>query len=136
MARLVGVPVVHASHVGPITGETPLAPGLPWPTVMIGETQICDRDGTILARLTLEDGEGHIAADVEISEPAPLDPIQARYWIPDMSVMTNIAWHGMNAHGAMSYRLRHARGEFGWQSAAGGDLPDEVPAPAETKQTA
>jgi predicted amidohydrolase len=136
VARLVGAPVVHASHVGPITGETPLAPGLPWPTVMIGETQICDRDGTILARLSLEDGEGHIAADVELAEPAPLDPIQARYWIPDMSLMTNIAWHGMNAHGAMSYRLRHARGEFGWQSAAGGDLPDEVPATAEAKQTA
>ena len=52
VARLTGVPVAHASHVGPITGETPMGPGIPWPTEMIGESQICDRDGTILARLT------------------------------------------------------------------------------------
>ena len=82
VARLTGVPVAHASHVGPITGETPMGPGIPWPTVMIGESQICDRDGTILARLTLEDGEGHVSADVEIREPAPLEPIGERFWIP------------------------------------------------------
>jgi hypothetical protein len=62
VARLTGAPVAHASHVGPIEGETPLAPGIAWKTQMLGESQICDRDGTILARLTLEDGEGHVAA--------------------------------------------------------------------------
>ena len=67
VARLTGVPVAHASHVGPVTGETPLGPGIPWRTQMIGESQVCDRDGTILARLTLEDGEGHVAADVELA---------------------------------------------------------------------
>ena len=41
-----------------------MGPGIPWPTEMIGESQICDRDGTILARMTLEDGEGHVSADV------------------------------------------------------------------------
>ena len=30
VARLTGVPVAHASHVGPVRGETPLGPGIPW----------------------------------------------------------------------------------------------------------
>ena len=76
---------------------------------MLGESQICDRDGTVLARLTLEDGEGHVAADVDVSAPpAPLEPILDRFWIPDMTLTTNAAWHWMNAHGALCYRLRHA----------------------------
>jgi predicted amidohydrolase len=128
VARLVGAPVAHASHVGPVTGQTPLAPGLPWPTVMIGESQICDRDGTILARLSLEDGEGHVAADVEITEPRPLDAIRDRYWIPALSAFSQAGWHQMNLHGSLMYRRRHARGGFGWQQLPVGDLPDEVPA--------
>jgi hypothetical protein len=122
------VPVAHASHVGAIEGETPLGPGIPWKTQMLGESQICDRDGTILARLTLEDGEGHVAADVDLAPaPAPLDPIEERYWIPSFTLTTHAAWHAMNAHGALAYRLRHARGAFPWQSWPSGDLPDEIP---------
>ena len=126
VARLTGVPVAHASHVGPITGETPMAPGIPWPTEMIGESQICDRDGTILARLSAEDGEGHVSADVQIRPPAPLEPIRDRFWIPKFTMVTHAAWHGMNAHGALKYRLRHARKGFEWQRWPAGDLPDEI----------
>jgi predicted amidohydrolase len=127
VARLTGVPVAHASHVGPVRGETPLGPGIPWGTVMVGESQICDRDGTILARLTLEDGEGHVAADVELEAPAPSDPISDRFWIPDMTVTTHVAWHTMNAQGTIAYKFRHARNGFPWQAWPAGDLPDEVP---------
>jgi len=133
VARLTGVPVAHASHVGPVEGETPLGPGIPWRTQMIGESQLCDRDGTILGRLTLEDGEGHFAGDLELREPAPLDPIGDSFWIPKMSITTHLAWHGMNAHGAAAYKIRHARGRFPWQQWPAGDLPDEIQAssPAE-----
>ncbi len=48
-----------------MTRSGTLGPGIPWRTQMLGESQICDRDGTILARLTLEDGERHIVADVD-----------------------------------------------------------------------
>ncbi len=126
VARLTGVPVAHASHVGPVRGETPLGPGIAWETQMLGESQICDRDGTILARLSLADGEGHVAADVELSAPAPAEEIQDRFWIPDMTVTSKLAWHTMNAHGALSYKLRHARKGFAWQAWPAGDLPDEV----------
>jgi hypothetical protein len=127
VARLTGVPVAHASHVGPVLGETPLGPGIPWHTKMIGESQVCDRDGTILARLTLEDGEGHVSADVEIRDPVPLAEIRDRFWIPKFSLTTHLAWYGMNAHGAAKYRLRHLRRGFPWQRWPAGDLPDEVP---------
>jgi len=126
VARLTGVPVAHASHVGPVRGETPLVPGVAWQTQMLGESQICDRDGTVLARLSLEDGEGHVAADVELTEPAPADAIRDRFWIPDMTASTHAAWYAMNAHGALAYSVRHARRGFAWQRWPAGDLPDEV----------
>ncbi len=131
VARLTGAPVAHAAHVGPVRGETPLVPGIPWETQMLGESQVCDRDGTILARLSLEDGEGHVAADVELAAPRPSDEIEDRFWIPDMTVTSQLAWYSMNAHGALSYKLRHARGGFAWQQWPAGDLPDEVPAGSE-----
>ncbi|MCB0869893.1 MAG: carbon-nitrogen hydrolase family protein [Solirubrobacterales bacterium] len=128
VARMTGAPVAIASHVGPITGETPLVPGLSWPTTMIGESQICDRDGTVLARLSEEDGEGHICAEVELAEPAPSESIPDRFWIPKMTAVTHVAWHAMNTHGFLSYRIRRARKGFPWQDWPSGDLPDEIPA--------
>jgi predicted amidohydrolase len=135
VARLTGAPVAHAAHVGPIQGETPLGPGIPWKTSMIGESQVCERDGTILARLTLEDGEGHVAADVDVSAPpAPSLEIESRFWIPRFTLTTHAAWYAMNAHGALAYRLRHARKAFPWQAWPAADLPDEIPpsSPADT----
>ena len=44
-----------------------------------------------------------------------------------MTLTTHVAWHAMNAHGALSYKVRHARRGFGWQAWPGGDLPDEIP---------
>ncbi len=129
VARLTGVPTAHASHVGPVAAQTPLAPGVPWKTEMLGESQICDRDGSVLARLALEDGEGHVAADVDTAAaPMPLDAIEERFWIPKFTLSTHAAWHGMNAHGALNYRLRHARSGFPWQSWPAANLPDEIPA--------
>lgn len=126
MARLIGAPVVMPSHVGAIDFDTPLAPGVAWRTQMIGETQIVERDGTILARLTAEDGEGHIAAIVTLAPPAPIDPLGPQYWIAPLSVTTRAAWHAMNTHGAVKYRAMRATKRHPWQTWPGGDLPDEV----------
>jgi predicted amidohydrolase len=128
VARITGVPVAHAAHVGPIRSETPLAPGVPWRTQMIGESQVCDRDGTIVARVTLEDGEGHASGEVRVGAPQPLDPAPDRFWIPRWTLSTHAAWYGMNAHGALGYKRRHRAGGFPWQAWPETDLPDEVPA--------
>ena len=132
VARLVGVPVAHAAHVGPVLSDTPLVPGLPWPTTMLGDSQICDRDGTILAGLSQADGEGHVSADVELAPPAPLQDPGERLWIQNMSLLTKgVAWYGMNTHGRVQYTLRHARKGFPWQAEPAVDLPDEIPAGTE-----
>lgn len=136
MARLIGAPVAMPSHVGQIEFETPLAPGVPWRTSMIGETQIVERDGTILARLTEEDGEGHVAATVQLAPPGPVDPLGPMYWIPPLSVSTRAAWFGCNTHGAAKYRIMRALRRHPWQDWPGGDLPDEIGpgSPAEQRQ--
>lgn len=106
-------------------------PGVRWRTAMVGETQICDRDGRVLARLALEDGEGHVAAEVALGPAQPLDPLEDRYWIPRMTASVWAAWYGLNAHGALTYRALKALRRHPWQTWPGGDLPDEVPPPEE-----
>ena len=44
MARLLGVPAVHPVHVGDFTMATMLMPGVPWPSICVGETAICDAE--------------------------------------------------------------------------------------------
>ncbi|MGQ0482256.1 MAG: carbon-nitrogen hydrolase family protein [Pseudonocardia sp.] len=126
MARLIGAPVVMPSHVGPIEFDTPLAPGLAWRTTMVGETQIVERDGTVLARLTQDDGEAHVAATLLLAPPEPVDPLGPMYWIPSLSVTTRAAWMAMNTHGAVKYRAMKLLRRHPWQSWPGGDLPDET----------
>jgi predicted amidohydrolase len=126
MARLIGAPVVMASHVGPVDFDTPMAPGIPWRTYMVGETQIVERDGTILARLTAEHGEGHIAADVALDSPVPVDPLAPTYWIPPLSVTTRVAWTAFNAHGAAKYQVLKRRRRHHWQAWPIEDLPGEI----------
>jgi predicted amidohydrolase len=135
LARLVGAPTVYAAHVGPVEAQFPAAPVVPWKTVCLGDTQITAADGTILAQLTLADGEGHIGAEVTPGSVAPLDPMADRFWIPAMTVSTHVAaWHVMNNHGRLDYTLKKLRGKHEWQSLPGGDLPDELPPVADEQE--
>ena len=71
MARVVGAPAVHASHVGDVVMETPFAPWRrrgrrSWSARRSSPT----RDGAILQRLAYEDGEGYVCADVRLGGAA------------------------------------------------------------------
>ena len=136
VARMIGAPVAMPSHVGDVEFDAPLLPGARWRTQMLGETQIVERDGTILARLTYEDGPGHIGADVTLAAPEPLDPIPDRFWIPIMPASVQAVWHPLNLTGALDYRLRRAFGKHPWQGGPAADLPDRIEAhdPAEAPQ--
>lgn len=127
MARMTGAPVAMASHVGRITMRTPYVPGLDWVTDLVGQSQVLDRDGTVLARLSLDDGEGHIAADVDLAAPTPYDQVPERYWTEPLSPALNASFRALNVLGAAHYRLRHARRGFPWQAYPSADLPDEWP---------
>ncbi len=128
VARLIGAPVSMPSHVGDVEFDSPMIPGVPWHTAMIGETQIVERDGTVLRRLTYEDGEGHVGAEVELAEPAPLDPVPDRFWIPIMPASIHAVWHPLNLHGALRYRTMRLRGTHQWQAEPAVDLPDRIAA--------
>ena len=102
-------------------------PGIPWNTIMTGETQIAERDGTILARMTYEDGEGSIAADVRIAEPAPVDPIPSGFWVRPQCFSIHFVWHYMKNHGRLRYPIDKALGRFPWQEWPDYDIPNHNP---------
>ncbi len=130
MARAVGAPVAIAQHVGEVRSGTPLMPGVPYRTLYVGETQIVERDGTVLARLAYEDGEGYVAAEIGLADPQPLDPVPSGFWMAPMPFSLQAVWHMYNAHGRVRYAIDKARGAFPWQQLPDADLPGYVPAPA------
>jgi predicted amidohydrolase len=85
LARMLGVPVVHASHAGAFEGfDSPELPDVPYRSVYLGETRITDAAGHTLARMSLDEGAGVIRADVALpAEPFPLEPIPERFWLPE-----------------------------------------------------
>jgi predicted amidohydrolase len=127
MARVLGAPAAIAQHVGPTAGYTPGLARVPWRTVMVGESQICERDGRMLARMALEDGEGYVAADVTLAEPEPVDAVPHSFWMPVLPASFHVAWAVQNMQGRAGYRRAMRRGEFTWQSLPEGDLPNYVP---------
>jgi predicted amidohydrolase len=130
MARLLGVPAVHPSHVGDLTMETMLLPGVRWPTICVGETAICDADGRVLERMSYEDGEGYICQEVTLEdEPGPRDPCPPYFWNSLLPVSVHAVWVVGNLHGAAKYRAMKRLGMHAWQKEGPhGDLPAFVPA--------
>lgn len=125
MARMLGVPAVHSSHVGPFVMQTPMVPGLSWPSRMLGETSIVDADGVVLQRLSYEDGEGYVAADVTLADPVPRDPIPDLFWNAPFPISVHLVWYAGNAHGVFKYRLMKALGKHSWSP--GPDLEQYTP---------
>jgi predicted amidohydrolase len=109
-AKLVGAPVIHASHAGEFAGGSPWLPGVPYESVYLGETQIVDAAGKILARLAREDGEGFITADITPGSIPPAETIPDRFWIPDLPWLIRFAWTYQNAHGRRYYRKANSKG--------------------------
>jgi predicted amidohydrolase len=92
-AGLLGVPVVFASHAGHFDGLQ--WPGKPvrFPSSYLGETQIVNGRGETLARMSREDGEGVITADITLGEvPGERVTIPDRFWIPEMPEGEVRAW--------------------------------------------
>jgi predicted amidohydrolase len=103
MARMLGVPVVHASQAGRLDARVPLL-GLRYATRFLGETQIVDASGRVLARMQAADGEGLITADIEPGRVAPSLPIGNDFWTAPLPTGMSTMWHLLNAHGRLHYR--------------------------------
>jgi predicted amidohydrolase len=92
-ARMLGVPVVHASHIGTVDNYSDSDLSKPRKRVYLGETQIIDRAGKILSRMSYEDGEGVILADVTLGEiKVPHEAIPDCFWFPGFPQQWIKAW--------------------------------------------
>jgi hypothetical protein len=123
LARAVGAPAAMAFHVGPIDGKMPGAAGLPYPTIMTGESQIVSPDGRVLARMTYADGEGSVAATVDVGPPQPVNDIPSSFWLRPNTFVMNAFWHYTKLHGRARFRYDLLMRRFPWQGRDHTDLP-------------
>jgi predicted amidohydrolase len=115
-ARMLGVPVVHAAHAGRFVGQSWPDSGESYPSRYLGEAQIVDGNGRILARMSREEGEGVITADVTLGpvtdEP---DAIPDSFWIAEFPEAVYRQWESDLETGHQYYlstTLPHVREMF------------------------
>ncbi len=113
-AKLVGCPVVEATHCGRIRCKTPLLP-MPYDTNLGGGAIICDAAGNILARRAGSEGAGIVVADIEVGEVGEVGRVNtserserapAGFWIQELDLLSKVGWHVQGWHGRRWYR-RH-----------------------------
>jgi predicted amidohydrolase len=107
LARRLGVPVVHAAQFGEFEGLTPGNESVPFVSRFLGETQITDGHGNVLARLACEDGEGVVTADITPGRvEGDLAPIPDGFWTAALPANTLKAWDHFNAFGRDYYATK------------------------------
>jgi predicted amidohydrolase len=106
-ARLVGAPVVEATHCGTLACRDQLLP-LEYRCRIGDGTKICRADGEPLASRAPEAGPGVILADVTVGAVTPLDPLPERTWIRPLGPLGNAFWYMQRRHGEAWYRKQHA----------------------------
>ncbi len=104
-ARLVGCPVVEATHCGRIRCKTPWLP-MPYAANFGGCAIICDAMGNTLARRERSEGAGIVVADIEVGHVKTNEPEPARFWIQELDPVSKAGWHMQRWHGRRWYR-RH-----------------------------
>jgi predicted amidohydrolase len=116
-ARMLGVPVIHAAHAGRFAVQDWPHVGVPYASHYLGEAQIVDGKGGILARMLRDEGEGVITADISFGriaeEPAA---IPDRYWIAEFSEELYREWESELKSGHeyyLSTTLPSAKRRFG-----------------------
>jgi N-carbamoylputrescine amidase len=107
MARMLGVPVIHAAHAQDFECRMPLLPGLRYRSYYLGEAMIVDATGEILARRSREEGEGLVVADIEPGRIIPSEDPPQGFWIPKLPWLIRMVWGYQNIHGR--YYYRHSR---------------------------
>lgn len=113
-ARLIGAPSLHGAHASVLEGRMLMWPGpgmtAPVRTQLMGETQIVDAEGTIVARRGYEEGAGIVTGEIELGAQEPADPIPERFWIPGLDVMYRTMWNHQNMCGKAAYRRAKRKG--------------------------
>jgi hypothetical protein len=106
-APLVGAPVVHAAHAGPISCPMPWSGGLRYRGTYEGGAVIADAAGRTLARRDGAEGEGVAVADVEPRRVPPAGEVPR----PARARAARVPAHRPRAPAARGARA--GRGRFG-----------------------
>lgn len=101
-ARLVGCPVVEATHCGRIRCKTPMLP-LAYETSLGGGAIVCDALGNVLARRDASEGAGVVVADVEAVRVETDGPNSSAFWIQELDPLSKAGWHVQRWHGRRWY---------------------------------
>jgi predicted amidohydrolase len=109
LARMVGAPVVEATHCGRLDSGTPWMPFMRYRTYLRGGAQIIDPAGRVIARREGSQGPGVVLADITIGRTAPVDPLPDRYWVEDMGLVGELLWRYQGVHGRRWYRRHEHR---------------------------
>ena len=91
-------------------------PGVPWPTIMLGETIITDAEGAIVDRLAYADGEGWICADVRWEDARAARPRPAAFWMTTLPLAAfRRSGTSRTPGGGSKYLAKHALRRHPWQ---------------------
>jgi hypothetical protein len=104
LARMLGVPVVHASHAGTFTGFNLPETTKVYRSHFLGEAQIVDGHGRVLARRSRDEGEGVLLAEIvpgRVTGERP--PIGDGFWIPELPAEVLSFWELLNTLGPAYY---------------------------------
>jgi predicted amidohydrolase len=105
-AKLLNVPVVHASHCSKFTANNfPQADRLQT-RQMVGAAQILNGKGEVLARRAFDEGESFVMSDIQTENKLQTQAAlpSKRYWIPDLPESYLAAWEKYNALGKNYYQ--------------------------------
>ena len=100
LAKLLGVANMHASHCGDLHALYPVLPGrlldVRYDTTLMGETQIVDNTGHVVAKMTEYDGPGVIDAEIDLTSVGPSMELPDRFWIPQLTPLAKSVWWHQN----------------------------------------
>ena len=96
LAKLLHVPVIHASHSAIYEGANPLNPSKPVARKILGATQIVDENGSVLACLDDTKEPGIIYANISTKVQSKIEKPIEGYWISLPEEFT-LYWNQVNA---------------------------------------
>lgn len=113
-ARMVGAPLLHAAHSGLLEGRYAFTSNLSvkMRTHLVGETQIVDANGSILARRRADEGVGIIFADVMLGRLAPIEPTPDSFWLEKLPPFVRALWITQNSVGKAIYARAKQQGKI------------------------
>lgn len=103
-ARLIGAPVIHASHCNILSSRFPSIPRLTYQGILEGHTAIIDGHGKVLAHRGKEEGEGIICAKVPLGYVGTEHKIPKRFWLRARGFLPALSWYLDGYFGKRWYR--------------------------------